>query len=178
MRDPGQYALAPGASIRLSEYDSGLLSNLKEALGQRVWLWLWPGLGDACCNRSRGASVRGEEGGGGAPSRGGRWIGAARAKGLMSLFAERRRSVGSGVAGAGGGGADCDPSPEEDDKLNVNESAVEDGSVCGLRDNGDGSGSGRRRRREGGHEAEGFGLGIEMSDVQSMINHAGDLEPA
>lgn len=73
MRDPGQYALSPGASVRLSEYDSGLLSNLKEAFGQRVWLWLWPGLGDGCCNRSRGASVRGEEDG--VPSKGERWIG-------------------------------------------------------------------------------------------------------
>ncbi|CAM9572807.1 unnamed protein product [Ectocarpus sp. 6 AP-2014] len=177
MRDPGQYALSPGASIRLSEYDSGLLSNLKEAFGQRLWLWLWPGLGDGCCNRSRGASVRGEEDGG-VPSKGGRWIGAARAKRLMSLFAKRRRSVGSG-AGAADGGADCDPSPvcteEEDDKLNG--SAVEDGSACGRRNNGDGSSSGRRRRRQG-HEVEGFGLGLEMSDVQSMIDHGGGIEPA
>ncbi|CAN0555928.1 unnamed protein product [Ectocarpus sp. 12 AP-2014] len=96
----------------------------------------------------------------------------------MSLFAKRRRSVGSG-AGAGDGGADCDPSPvcteEEDDKLNG--SAGQDVSACGRRNNGGGSSSGRRRRREG-HEAERFGLGLEMSDVQSMIDHGGGLEPA
>ena len=71
MRDPGQYALASGSSARLSDHDGGLLFNIREVLGDKTWLWLWPGglvlWGGRCSCRSGGSAVAGqghEEGGG------------------------------------------------------------------------------------------------------------------
>lgn len=45
MRDPANFAPAPRPSVRQSEYNRGLLPNLREALGHEIWLWPWPGLG-------------------------------------------------------------------------------------------------------------------------------------
>lgn len=85
MRDPGQYALSPGASIRLTDYDRGLLPNLREVLGNETYLWCWPGFGEGwrgggwCCDASRkGVLVSGEgdaEGERVASSAGGWWSG-------------------------------------------------------------------------------------------------------
>eukprot|EP00752_Nemacystus_decipiens_P001508 g1480.t1 len=130
MRDPVRYARPTGGSVRLSEYDAGLLSNCREALGEQVWLWLWPGLGDGCdrhrfaggacrCIGGRvgsccwgrgggGVSVRGEEeemeeedeDDGGMSGAGGWWQGAAEAKKLLLLATGR-----SGRRFTFGGGA-------------------------------------------------------------------------
>ena len=77
MRDPGQYALSPGTSIRLTDYDRGLLSNLREALGHNIFLWFWPGFGEGwkerCCGEARGVLVAREAEAEGESSNAGVW---------------------------------------------------------------------------------------------------------
>ncbi|CAM9410562.1 unnamed protein product, partial [Scytosiphon promiscuus] len=203
MRDLGQYALSPGASTRLSEYDLGILANLREALGHRVWLWLWPGLGDGCHRRrffagcgGGSSAVRGgqeEEGSGGESRAGGWWQGAADARNLLHFG--RRGSVGrhdededdGERGGRGSPASECSPvAAEEGDNLNSSPEAPPAHRQHhrhyrnGYGQGGD-EGDGREARGRQAEEAEapvaGLGSGLEMTGVRPMFAGRGRPEP-